>query len=116
MELLLSLVSHETITDIKITQSKDSLNHIFSQTQEYLFYEQKDLFIEAKEYEDQNVNLNIYITKFEEFLFSNTILNIYKEIIYKSYKVNLEVREIKKKLIDFRKNHKLFFIEMPKKL
>ena len=116
MDLLLSLVSDETITNIKVSQNKDSLNDIFTQTKEYLLYDQKDLFTEAKEYEDQNVNQNIYIAKFKELLFINTILNTFKEIINELYNVNLKVNEIKKKLIDFRKNHKIFFIEMPKEL
>ena len=116
MDLLLSLISDETITNIKVSQNKDTLNDIFPQTKEYLLYDQKDLFTEAKEYEDQNVNQNICIAKFEKLLFSNTILNTYKEIINELYKVNLKVNEIKKKLIDFRKNHKIFFIEMPKEL
>ena len=119
MDLLLSLVSDEAITeiiDIKITQNNNSLSNIFSQTKEYILYGQKELFNEAKEYKDQNVNENISIEKFEELLYSNTILNTYKEVIYELYKVNLQVKEIKQKLYDFRKKHKILFLEMPKKL
>ena len=116
MDLLLSLVSDETITDMGMIQNYNSLTNIFSQTKEYLLYDQIELFNVAKEYEDQNVNQSIYIEKFEELLYSNTILNAYKEVIKELYKVNLEVNEIKKKLIDFRKNHKIYFLEMPKQL
>ena len=62
MDLLLSLVSEETITDIKINQGND-LNQIFSKTNEYLLYDQNDLFAHAKEYENRNVNENINIEK-----------------------------------------------------
>ena len=112
MDLLLSLVSDETITDIHINQN-DSLDAIFSKTKEYVLYAQKELFIHAKEYKDENVNKNIYIKKFEELLYSKTILNTYKEVLNELYNVKLSINQIKKLLIDFRKSHKIYFIEMP---
>jgi hypothetical protein len=115
MDLLLSLVSDETITDIHINQN-DSLDAIFSQTKEFVLYAQNELFNHAKEYKDENVNKNIYIKKFEELLYSKTILNTYKEVLNELYNVKLSINQIKKLLIDFRKSHKIYFIEMPWKL
>ena len=116
-DLILSLVTDETITDIDLNKNiNDSLKNTFSKNKEFIIYQQKEMFIDAKEYEDQNVDENIYIRKFEDLLYSNTILNTYKKVLEELYNIDIVVEEIKQKLIDFRMKHKIYFIEMPKQL
>lgn len=74
------------------------------------------MFLDAKEYVDQNIDENICIKKFEELLYSNTILNTYREVLKELYNITISVEEIKTKLIEFRMKHKIFFLEMPHNL
>lgn len=116
-DILLSLVTDETITDINLNKNtQDSLNNLFSQNKEFIIYNQKEMFTDIKEYNDYNVDKNICTKNFEDILYSNTILNIYKEVLEELYNIKVTVDEIKKQLIDFRMKHKIYFIEMPKKL
>lgn len=114
MDLLLTLVIEQNITDIELNNNHN-LEEIFSEAKEYMLFSQKDEFNKAQIY-DNNIHKEISIKKFESILYSNTILNCYREVLEDLYNVKIITKEIKEKLIKYRKKNKIFNSTKNKKL
>lgn len=111
MDFLLSIIANEQIIEsIKSPNMKDSLEN-FRQLKEFILFVQKDVFEYYIEYNDNKGDMNI--KKFENLLYSKSTLSTYKELIYELYGKNVELKEIKENLKEYRKKHKIYFIDMP---
>lgn len=105
--LLLSLLKSEENFNYDLSQ----FDNIYETTPIYILYQCKMNFQNSIEYTDK-VQGRLSMQNFESLLYSNTILNCYKEVIYDLYGKFIETSDIEKMIRDFRKNHSIFFIEM----
>ena len=111
MDFLLSIIANEQIIEsIKRPNMKDSLEN-FRHLKEFILFAQKDVFEYYTEYNDNKGDMNI--KKFETLLYSKSTLSTYKELIYELYGKHVELNEIKENLKEYRKKHKIYFIDMP---
>lgn len=111
MDFLLTLVSNENaIEEIQGSDKKDILNN-FKESNKYKVYANPQIFENAIEYND--IQGIFAIKNFESLLYSKSTLSTYKELINVLYNKNVNISTIKKELKDLRKQHKIYFIEMP---
>ena len=92
IDLLLSLLTDEDKTNF--TKETD-INSIFTNTKEYKMYDKRQIFENIIEYNNK-ITGDILITDFESLLYSNTVLNCFKESIEELYDKKIDIEEIKK--------------------
>lgn len=106
MDFLLTIVS-----DQKNVEKIKNNNVSFEKSFEYNLYSNRLFFEKVIEY-NKNIQGPMDIKHFESILYSNTVLKCYSKMFDKLYGKKIDCQEIKQALIDFRKNHQIFFIEM----
>ena len=86
MDLILSLISNEKkLTDLGINNISD-ITKSFLSSNEYALYNDKQSFKDAIIY-NKNITGDFSPDNFEKILYSSTILNIYKEILWELYNI-----------------------------
>jgi hypothetical protein len=106
-DLLLSLLKNEENFNYDLSQ----FDNIYETTSIYILYHSKINFQNTIEYDDK-IQGRLSKKNFESLLYSKTILNCYKEVIFDLYGKHIETSDIERMSGDFRNNHSIFFIEM----
>jgi len=111
MDLILSLISNERkLTDLGINNISD-ITKSFLSSNEYALYNDKQSFKDAIIY-NKNITGDFSPDNFEKILYSSTILNIYKEILWELYNIQTTTKIVKTTLKEFLKGHNIFLTSM----
>ena len=111
MDLILSLISNEQkLTDLGINNISD-IAKTFQNSNDYILYNDKNSFKNAIIY-NKNITGDFSPDNFEKILYSSTILNTYKEILFELYNIKTTTKIITKTLKEFLKGHNIFLTSM----